>query len=179
MLAGAAEAELVEQIGRGSLDAEAEVCRRLGPRIRLFGLRHLRSATAADDLVQQVLLTTIEALRARRLRDPEKLAPFVLGTCRTTVQAQFRSTRRREHLLDTFGAGLAPSPPSTPAPDDERLRRCVQGLGERDRSVIVLTFYDEQTAAEAAGALGLSEGNVRVIRHRALKQLRSCMEMRA
>lgn len=179
MLAGTAEAELVEQIGRGNLDAEAEVCRRLGPRIRLFGLRHLRSPTAANDLVQQVLLATIEALRARRLRDPEKLAPFVLGTCRTTVQALFRSTRRREHLLDAFGASLEPSPPSAPALDDERLRRCVQGLAERDRSVIVLTFYDEQTAAEAAAALGFSEGNVRVIRHRALKQLRACMETRA
>lgn len=179
MLAGTAEAELVEQIGRGSVDAEAEVCRRLGPRIRLFGLRHLRSATAADDLVQQVLLTTIEALRARRLRDPEKLSPFVLGTCRTTVQALVRSARRREHLLDAFGAGLEPSRMPAPGLDDDRLRRCVQALGERDRSVIVLTFYDEQTAAETAGALGLSEGNVRVIRHRAIKQLRACMETRA
>jgi DNA-directed RNA polymerase specialized sigma24 family protein len=38
-----------------------------------------------------------------------------------------------------------------------------------------MTFYDEQTAAEAAAFLGLSEGNVRVIRHRALHQLRECM----
>jgi RNA polymerase sigma-70 factor (ECF subfamily) len=151
------------------------VGRRRAPRIRLFGLRHLRSATAADDLVQQVLLVMIEALRAGRLRESGKLAPFVLGACRTTVQALFRITRRREHLLDTFGAALVPSPSAAPALDDDRLRRCVQALGERDRSVIVLTFYDEQTAGEAAGTLGLSEGNVRVIRHRALKQLRTCM----
>ena len=52
----------------------------MAPRIRLYGLRHLRSATAADDLVQQVLLNLLEALRAGRLREPDKLAQFVLGT---------------------------------------------------------------------------------------------------
>jgi RNA polymerase sigma-70 factor, ECF subfamily len=39
----------------------------------------------------------------------------------------------------------------------------------------VMTFYDEQTAAETAGFLGISEANVRVIRHRAIQQLRACM----
>ena len=38
-----------------------------------------------------------------------------------------------------------------------------------------MTFYDEHTAAEAAAFLGISEGNVRVIRHRAIQQLRACM----
>jgi DNA-directed RNA polymerase specialized sigma24 family protein len=38
-----------------------------------------------------------------------------------------------------------------------------------------MTFYDEQTAAETAGFLGISEANVRVIRHRAIQQLRDCM----
>src|SRR5206468_454922 len=79
------DADLARRIGTGDADAETEVCRRMGPRIRLYGLRHLRSAAAADDLVQQVLLKMIEALRAGRLRESDKLAPFVLGTCRMTV----------------------------------------------------------------------------------------------
>ena len=36
--------------------AEAEVCRRLGPRIRLYGLKHLRHEAAAADLMQDVLV---------------------------------------------------------------------------------------------------------------------------
>jgi DNA-directed RNA polymerase specialized sigma24 family protein len=39
-----------------------------------------------------------------------------------------------------------------------------------------MTFYDELTAAQSARFLSLSEANVRVIRHRAIKQLRECME---
>jgi RNA polymerase sigma-70 factor (ECF subfamily) len=38
-----------------------------------------------------------------------------------------------------------------------------------------MTFYDDQPAKEVAAALGLSEGNVRVIRHRGLERLRDCV----
>src|SRR4029079_17797252 len=90
------DADLAQRIAAGDNDAEAEVCRRLGPRIRLYGLRHLRSAPAADDLVQQVLLKMLEALRAGRLREPDKLAQFALGTCRMTVVDLRRTARRQE-----------------------------------------------------------------------------------
>src|SRR4026208_2615749 len=96
------DADLAPRIVEGDREAEAEVCRRMGPRIRLYGLRHLRSASAADDLVQHVLLKTLEALRAARLRDGMKLAPFVLGTCRMTVLDIRRRLNRQEQLLEEF-----------------------------------------------------------------------------
>jgi len=173
------DGDLAVRIGEGDLEAEAEVCRRMAPRIRLYGLRHLRSAPAADDLVQQVLLNLLEALRAGRLRQPEKLPQFVLGTCRMSVANLRRTARRQERLLTEFGSDLVPVPPPLPRIDDNRLTRCVQTLRERERTVVVLTFYDEQTAAEVAGFLGISEANVRVIRHRAVRQLRACLESAA
>jgi RNA polymerase sigma-70 factor (ECF subfamily) len=173
------DATLVQCIADGQPEAEAEVCRRMGPRIRLYGLRHLRSASAADDLVQQVLLKTLEALRAGRLRETEKLAPFVLGTCRMTVLDLRRSRQRQEQLLEEFGSVLLPVQLHPVALDGERLVRCVQALKERDRSVVVMTYYDEHSAIETGRSLGISEANVRVIRHRALKQLRACMEATA
>ena len=176
------DAQLVGQIASGDPDAEAEFFHRLGPRIRLYGLRHLRDTHAADDLTQQVLITTLQALRAGRLREPEKLTSFVLGTCRMTVLDLRRNTQRRERLLEQFGADLlAPAgrPLGAPEPciDREQLTRCVQNLKERERTVIVMTFYDEQTGADLARFLGISEANVRVIRHRAIRQLRDCMEV--
>jgi RNA polymerase sigma-70 factor, ECF subfamily len=175
MLVEMSDAALAVRVANGHQDAENEICRRMGPRIRLYGLRHLRSAAAADDLVQQVLLKTLEALRGGRLRAPDKLASFVLGTCRMTVLDLRRTDRRKEQLLATFGADLVPDQPSLPRLDDDRLARCVQALKERERSVVVMTFYDEETAAKTAAFLGTSEVNVRVIRHRAIRQLRACM----
>jgi RNA polymerase sigma-70 factor (ECF subfamily) len=173
-------AELVRRIGSGTdREAEADLCCRMAPRIRLYGLRHLRDRHAADDLAQQVLITTIEALRAGRLREPEKLASFVLGTCRMTVLDLRRGAQRKDRLLQQFGADLVPVQPSLPQLDteidQEQLKRCVQHLKERERTAIVMTFYDERTGADVASFLGVSEANVRVIRHRAIRQLRECM----
>ena len=159
-------------------EAEADFCRRMAPRIRLYGLRHLRNEAAADDLTQQVLITVLEAMRSGRLRDADKLTSFVLGTCRMTVLDLRRGAQRKERLLEQFGADLlAPSPPREPALDQERLTQCLQALRERERAVIVMSFYDEQSGAEVGDFLGLSEANVRVIRHRAIRQLRTCLEV--
>jgi RNA polymerase sigma-70 factor, ECF subfamily len=179
MYVGLSDADLAPRIADGDREAEAEMCRRMAPRVRLYGLRHLRSPSAADDLVQQVLLKVLEALRSDRLREPDKLARFVLGTCRMTVTDQRRSSHRQQELLAMFGGDLVPDSPQLPGLDDRQLARCVQALKERERSVVVMTFYDEQTAAETAGSLGISEANVRVIRHRAIQQLRACMGVTA
>jgi RNA polymerase sigma-70 factor (ECF subfamily) len=175
------DAQLARQIGSViDGEAEAELCRRIAPRIRLYGLRHLRDEHAAEDFTQQVLITTLEALRAGRLREPDKLVSFVLGTCRMTVLDLRRGALRKERLLEQFGADLlAPVQPAMPRLDHERLTRCVQNLKERERAVVVMTFYDEQTGADVAGFLGVSEANVRVIRHRAIHQLRECMGVAA
>ena len=171
------DADLAVRIGSGSdPEAEAELFQRMAPRISLYGLRHLRNAHAAEDLAQQVVLTTLEALRAGRLREPEKLTSFVRGICRMTVLDLRRGARRREQLMERFGADLPMSDLSSPPRlDHERLTRCVQGLRERERTIVVMTFYDERTGADVAGFLGISEANVRVVRHRAIHQLRECM----
>lgn len=177
--AALSDADVVRRIGTGhDREAEDELFRRMAPRVRLYGLRHLRDGHAADDLTQQVLITTIEALRAGRLREPEKLGSFVLGTCRMTVLDLRRGEQRRARLLEQFGVDLlAPPEPSLPELDHEQLTRCLQALKERERTVVVMTFYDERTGADVAGFLGVSEGSVRVIRHRAIHRLRACMGM--
>src|ERR1700739_3584066 len=128
------DAELVLQIASGDgRGAEAELFRRMAPRIRLYGLRGLRNEHAADDLTQQVLITTLEALRAGRLREPEKLGSFVLGTCRMTVLDLRRTAQRKERLLEQFGADLITSAqPAMPRLDHDHLARCVQNLKERE-----------------------------------------------
>ena len=177
---GLEDAELARRIAaageRIDADAEAELYRRLAPRVRLYGLRHLRDPHAAHDLVQQVLLVTLERLRAGEVREPEKIASFVLGMCRMTVLEIRRGARRREELLQAYGD--TPEAVEAPEPlglDADKLAECLQALAERERSVVSLTFLAEKPAEEVAAALGLTAGNVRVIRHRALGRLRECM----
>ncbi|MBE0615095.1 MAG: sigma-70 family RNA polymerase sigma factor [Burkholderiales bacterium] len=156
--------------------AETELYRRLAPRVRLYGLRHLRDEHAAADLMQQVLLMTLERIRAGKLREPDRLASYVFGMCRMVVLEIRRGGARRERLLQTFGEDLAMADAAvSPRFDQERLLHCMDDLPERERAVVMMSFFDEKPSAEVAGALGLSAGNVRVIRHRAIERLRDCV----
>jgi len=158
-------------------DAEAELYRLLAPRARRYGMRHLRDRDAAADLMQHVMALTIEQLRSGALREPERVASFVLGACRMTVADQRRTERRRIDLLERY-AGDVPMADIHVAPrlDHHRVADCLDRLPERERSILVMTFYDDAPADRIAGQLGLSAGNVRVIRHRGLDKLRRCVD---
>ena len=76
-LEAASDGDLARWVASGDEEAtlaEGELCRRLGPRVRLYGLRHLRDEAAAADLVQDVLVLTLVRLRAGRVREPDRLA---------------------------------------------------------------------------------------------------------
>jgi RNA polymerase sigma-70 factor, ECF subfamily len=164
---------------RGDAGAEADFCRHFAPRIRLFGLKRLRSEAAAADLVQDVLMLVLQKLRAGEVREPERIGSFVLGVARQMVIDNRRNAGRRERLIDTFALDLEPvEAVASEGPDPERLQHCLQALPERERSVLVMTFYDDCPAEVLGAQFGLSPGNVRVIRHRGLKHLRDCLESR-
>jgi RNA polymerase sigma-70 factor (ECF subfamily) len=161
----------------GATDAEeAELYRRFAPRVRLYGRRHLRNDAASDDLAQDVLLLTIERLRAGEVRRPEDIGSFILGTSRMMVHSERRVARRREALAARFMDAGAETGPSSPATlDAPRVAACLRALAERDRLVVLLTFYADREAPRIAEDLGVSPGAVRTIRHRAMARLRDCV----
>jgi RNA polymerase sigma-70 factor, ECF subfamily len=175
---GATDGELARAIAARTEAAEAaetELYRRFAPRVRLYGLRHLRDEDAARDLMQQVLLLTIEKLREGAVRDTDMIGSFILGTSRMLAVNLKRRDRRREALLEAFPTG---PPFASAAPsliDEHELEGCLSGLAERERTVVLLTFYDDRPSRDIAQTLGITEGNVRVIRSRAIERLRACM----
>jgi RNA polymerase sigma-70 factor (ECF subfamily) len=171
------DAELARRIGAGDRGAEMPLARRFAPRIRLYGLRHLGDEDRAADLVQEVLLIVIEALRAGRVDEPDRVDRFMLGTCRNVIGGWRRGERRRAGLaaeLDVAAVAVEPARP----PEAARLSRCLHRLGERERAVLLLSYCDERDAEAIGDLLGTSAGNVRVIRHRALRAVRTCLERR-
>jgi RNA polymerase sigma-70 factor (ECF subfamily) len=169
------DATLARRIAAGDAGAETEFCRRFAARIRLFGRKRLRNDAAAADLVQDVLILALQKLRAGAVREPARIASFMLGTARQLVLDSRRNSGRRERILDEFPIDLLPLDEAPAELDDARLRHCLQALPERERSVLVMTFYDECPADVLGTQLGLNPGHVRVIRHRGLEHLRNCM----
>jgi RNA polymerase sigma-70 factor, ECF subfamily len=171
------EAELARRIAGAGLDAEAEaeLCRRFAPRIRLYGLKHLRDEERARDLVQSVLLAVLQSLRHGRVAEPERLDRFVLGTARNLALKTHHADRRAESTEAAALDSLAVLPEIEKL-DAHALWQCVGKLDGRARSVLYLSFGREKQAEEIARALETTAGNVRVVRHRAIAQLRRCLE---
>jgi RNA polymerase sigma-70 factor (ECF subfamily) len=175
-----ADAMLAETIAAApagaATDAEAELYRRFAPRVRLFGLKHLREEAAAQDLVHQVFIVTLERLRAGEIRNAEAIGSFILGTSRTMASAQRKVGNRREALLDRFEDAKAMAAPIDAATLDlPRVARCLDLLPLRDRTILILTFYAEKPAPDIAAEVQLAPGAVRVARSRALARMRDCL----
>jgi RNA polymerase sigma-70 factor, ECF subfamily len=158
--------------------AERDLCKLLAPRVHLFALRRLRSYADAADVTQETLSVVVDALRNAKLHDATRVAQFALGTGRHLVSRVIRGERMRRALRDVIedDAHGATSPPELWSLDFQTMVQCLEKLGERDRRVVGMTFYEDRTADEIATTIGLSTANVRVIRHRALVQLRTCVD---
>jgi RNA polymerase sigma-70 factor (ECF subfamily) len=175
----AENADLVRRIAARdpeAREAEAELCRRFAPRARLYGCKHLRNADRAADLAQGVILAVLEAARANRIEDPGRLDRFVLGTCRNIAQ-RMRETDWRMQSTEAAGLDvLSVAMPNHDMLDAGALYRCFRGLDPRHRAVIFLSFNDEKSAEEISRVIETTPGNVRVLRHRAVAQLRRCLD---
>jgi RNA polymerase sigma-70 factor (ECF subfamily) len=162
--------------GASASAAEKELYRRFARRIELYGLRHLGNAAAAADLVHEVLLKVLEAIRGGRLEDPTKLASFVLGTCRNVAFDTRRADQRQRRLERAGDPDATVAPPALDSADVVRLFGCLGQLPEREANVLHMSFFEDRAADEIAERLALTAGNVRVIRHRALIRLAGCVD---
>ena len=91
-------------------------------------------------------------------------------------------SRHRTASLDAVPEPAAADDPARLAgiaDDARRLRAGVASLSEDRRQVVILRFVDGLTAREIGDVIGRSEGAVRVLQHRALRELAALLERRS
>ena len=162
---------------RGDRGAEREICERLLPAVRVFAARRLRPSSV-EDFAHDVLLLLVEAMREGKLQDPSRVAAFALGICRNLARERARNDDRRRELMDRYGlseADLAVWDAHVQVRRDH-LEDCYSQLTDRARRVIRMSFCNEDVDSDIARLLSVTEANVRIIRHRSLAALRTCLE---
>lgn len=172
-------ADLVVRAAQGDAEAESVVCRRFAPAIRTFARRRVRNSDAVDEFTQDVLLVVVESLRSGAAESPARFAGFVLGVCHNVARERARTRDRRAALWERYGAVLVAFESDDAARSGEdvaRLEDCLSQLSDRSREVVRHAYVEGLSNVAIAEALRLSEGNVRVVRHRTLAALRECME---
>ena len=159
--------------GAGRTAADVEAFRE---RLLYFAARRVRNFADAEDVAQETIRRGIEALQAGRIEKLESLPSFLFQTAVHVCQRRYRSAGRESKALRRFGATSpeAPDDPLGSLISEERrdqVRQALERLDPEDREVLSLTYADALRASDIAGRLGISEGNVRVRRHRALGRL--------
>ncbi|HEX7171081.1 MAG TPA: sigma-70 family RNA polymerase sigma factor [Candidatus Limnocylindria bacterium] len=88
--------------------------------------------------------------------------------------------RRRAASLEVVGEPISgaadPAAAVTAADEARELRRALRTLSDDRRQVVVLRFVDGLSAREIGLVLGRSEGAVRVLQHRALRELAAILQ---
>lgn len=165
---------IASDIARGEGAAERALAEHFGPILRLYGRRHLRDAVRAEDLAQDTLAAVIVALRAGRLDHDEKLGAFVFGVAKNKVKEALRAREREARRAPV----TPPEEIAEPVLVGFRMHLfgCLSQLTERAREVLARTYFAEDTAPEIAEAMAMTANHVRVIRHRALAEVRRCLE---
>lgn len=171
---------LAERILQGDASAETELVHEFTHRIFVMGVVRTRDREAARELVQDVLMAVIGALRKGQLKDPDKLAAFVHGTARNLINNRLRSDNQRP-TLEPLPEDLAQASFVAQLEDTERERlvhQALEGLGPDDRKILWMTLVEGSKPGEIAAALGLTSEVVRTRKLRAVKKVTDLIEKR-
>jgi len=151
----------------------------------LFAARRLRNWSEAEDVAQEAIRRALESLRAGRVEKPEAISAFLFQTalhiCQHRSLSAGRQARAFQRLAsDSRDDGAEPGDPLQAMLTQERreaVQRGLERLDSGDRDILTMTYVDTLEAAEIGRRLGLSPGNVRVRRHRALSRLSELLDV--
>lgn len=128
----------------------------------------------AEDVTERTFVAALAALDGYR----DTGATFRSWLFRIAHNQLVNALRTRSRArVDPLDAVPEPSGPADPArlvsqaEESRRLRAALRRLPEDRRQVIVLRFVDGLSAREIGAVLDRSEGAVRVLQHRALREL--------
>jgi RNA polymerase sigma-70 factor (sigma-E family) len=150
-----------------------EFARARMPELLRFGHALTGSPHAAADLVQDALERTMIAWpRVEQQGDPEGYVRRIMVNRNISIWRR----RRREHLIldatDDDGRQQVTVAAAEPMMRDFALWESVKALPPRQRTVIVLRYYEDMSEAQIASVMGSSVGTVKSQASRALASLR-------
>jgi RNA polymerase sigma-70 factor (ECF subfamily) len=167
--------ELVARIRQGDAEAEALLYEKFSARVYFTALSETHSKEDAEDARAETFLRVIQALRQDKLRSADSLPSFIVGITLNVIRELVRQKYRADSLED-YEDDIARDDSLESAFLDAEMGRALEEaarqLKPREQQLLQMCYYEELSKEEIAHKLGIKEERVRLVKSRALQQLR-------
>jgi RNA polymerase sigma-70 factor, ECF subfamily len=195
------DAEVVAALKRGDEAVFAELVDAYSPGLMRMAQMFVRDRAVAEEVVQETWLAVLRGIDRFEGRSSLKTWIFriLMNTAKTRAQREARSVPfsavvgEDEPSVDPdrflgpdqrFAGGWMLGPSDWPTPEDELLQgetrdailEAINRLPEAQRAVITMRDVEGFPAEEVTAALGITDGNQRVLLHRARSKVRGAIE---
>jgi RNA polymerase sigma-70 factor, ECF subfamily len=192
--------ELIDAIKRGDEGAFAAMVDAYSPGLLRVARTFVRDRAVAEEVVQETWLAVLRSIDRFEGRSSLRtwIYRILVNTAKTRAQREARSVPFSAAVHDDapvdpdrfLGAdqrwpgGWSLGPSEWPTPEDELLEGetravildAIETLPEAQRTVITMRDIEGLDSHEVAAALGISDGNERVLLHRARTKVRTALE---
>jgi RNA polymerase sigma factor (sigma-70 family) len=171
-----ADADITAAFARGDDGSLHEVYIRWSPLIYTVARRSVRNDDDAADVTQAVF---VAAWQGRQGFDPDSgsLPGWLLGITRRKIADHYRAAGRAPEPREELPEEAALDPAVETVIDKVLLADEIERLGEPQRRILELCFYQDMTHAQVASLLDLPLGTVKSHVRRSLGRLRDRLEV--
>jgi RNA polymerase sigma-70 factor (ECF subfamily) len=177
------DGEVGRRFAAGDERALAWAYERWGPQLYGLAVRALGAGPDAEDVLQQSFVSAWNG-RAGYRPDSGPLPAWLVGVCRHKIADAWarRERQRRESDAAVSSARMQPSGVSDPGLDTAVTDRVLvlaelERLGQPQRGILELAFFEDLTHVQIAERTGIPLGTVKSHIRRSLERLRSRLEV--
>ena len=172
------DASYVERLRTGDFRTQEHFVAYFNELIQLKLRSRLHSPQAIEDVRQETYTRVFAALRAGKIRQPDRLGAFVNSMCNNVLLEHYRKSSRDSSLedeeqkdfpavtVDVLGAIAAQQM-------GEKVHEILEELPERDRRLLREIFLEERDKDAVCQDFGVDRDYLRVLLHRAKQSFKS------
>jgi len=184
------DGEIVARLQAGDEAAFAALVRQYQPSLLRLARQMVASSAVAEEVVQDTWLAVVRGVERFEGRSSLKtwLFRILANRARTSIGRELRSgplpLDEVTERFDRSGAWVTPPVPWSDEAEDRivaarlaaKVNEVLPTLPEAQRQVMVLRDVEGLSAADVATVLGLTDGNQRVLLHRARARIRQHLD---